>query len=333
MDNNDNWLDDVPELAHFIKRPSLLAANGFFWAVGVVFALVQAGLAPLYWLLTAVWPIDPNGFVVAAQILLYIGAMLLPVAVYMLSRPDTLDSFRLNPVASGRAITTVVAAVIGFMAANFLTTLWMLFLESLGGDVMASSADILSGNMMLDMLLIAILPGVCEELLFRGLIMGAYERWGTWKAIWISALLFAGMHGSLAGIPAHLMLGVALGYVAASTGSLYAPMMLHTAYNAVTVLASYAALSEETATAQTLAEELGGMSGVMVALVMAVLSVSLFIAILRRLDRQRVRLDEPFGNDAVIERRQLSRSELVVLVSGVATVIWFYVQDALTLFA
>lgn len=332
MDNHDEWLDGVPELAHFIKRPSLLVANGFYWAVGVVFTLVQAGLTPLYWLLTAVWAIDPNGFVAAAQVLMYIGAMLLPVAVYILSHPDTLDSFRLNPVSPGRALTSVAAAGVGFLAANFLTMIWMLFLESIGGDVMSTASDILSGNMMLDMLLIAILPGVCEELLFRGLIMGAYERWGTWKAIWISALMFAGMHGSLAGIPAHLMLGVALGYVAASTGSLYAPMMMHTAYNAVTVLASYAALSEEASAAQTLAEEMGGMSGVMMAAVMAVIFVAVFIALLRYLDRQRVRADEPFGNDAVIERRQLSRSELVVLVSGVATVVWFYVQDALTLF-
>lgn len=331
MDHHENWFEDVPELVHYVKRPSLLAATGFYWAQAVIFAIMQAGLAPLYWLLSAVFPISSVGYVSAMQILMYLGAMLLPVVIYMLTHNDTLESFRLNPVSPGRTVASVAAAGSGFLAATFLTMVWTLFIEALGGNP-NSAAEIFSGNLMLDLLLIAILPGVCEELLFRGLIMGAFERWGTWRAIWISALLFTGLHGTVTGIPAQLMLGVALGYVAASTGSIYASMMLHTTYNAITLLVGYSALEESAASTGSLLAEVG-MMGLMVGVIGAIVCVSLFIFTLRYLDFLRIRADEPFGNDAVIEKKKLDRTCIVLLVSAAATVLWFYVQDLLNIFA
>lgn len=62
MDNHENWFEDVPELVHYVKRPSLLAATGFYWAEAALFAIMQAGLAPLYWLLSAVIPISAAGY-------------------------------------------------------------------------------------------------------------------------------------------------------------------------------------------------------------------------------------------------------------------------------
>ena len=332
MENHENWFEDVPELAHYVKRPSLLAANGFYWAEAVIFAIMQAGLAPLFWLLSAVFPLNAAGYVSAMQILMYLGAMLLPVLAYLLTRHDTLESFRLNPVSPGRTLASVAAAGSGFLAANCLTLVWMLFLEALGGNPSAAS-DAFSGNLLLDMLLIAILPGVCEELLFRGLIMGAYERWGTWRAIWISALLFTGLHGTVAGIPAQLMLGLALGYVTASTGSIYAAMMLHTTYNAITLLVGYSALEDAAAAAGTPMLEQVGMMGLAIGIVGAIIFVTLLVFPLKYLDSLRIRADEPFGNDAVIEKKKLDRANIVLLVSAAATIIWFYVQDILNMFA
>lgn len=331
MDNHENWFEDVPELVHYVKRPSLLAAAGFYWAEAAIFAIMQAGLAPLYWLLSAVFAISAAGYVSAMQILMYLGAMLLPVIIYMLTHNDTLESFRLNPVAPGRIVASVAAAGSGFLAATFLTMVWTLFIEALGGNPNAAS-EVFSGNLMLDLLLIAILPGVCEELLFRGLIMGAFERWGTWRAIWISALMFTGLHGTVAGLPAQLMLGVALGYVTASTGSVCASMMLHTTYNAITLLVGYSALEETAASAAPLLEQVG-MMGLAVGIAGAFACIALFVFTLKYLDSLRIRADEPFGNDAVIERKKLSRSEIVLLVSAAATVLWFYVQDLLNVFA
>lgn len=326
MKIQDELLRSVPELAHYVRRPSYFAANGFYWATAAVFAVVQTALMPLYWLLSAVWDIAPAGFVTAAQLFMYIGVMLLPLWGYILSRPEERAAFRLSRPKIAHAALALPCAAVGFLAANFTTTLWLLLLEQLGWN--APVTDAFTGSIMLDVVMIALLPGICEELLFRGMILGAYERRGTWRAIWISALLFAGLHGSVAGFPAQLMLGLALGYAAASANSVAVPMLLHAAYNLITVLFSYASPAETDA-GLTMLSQIGGLPGAAVCAVMAAVSVTAFLWSLRLLDRVRIRADEPFGSDAVIEPAPMSRAELVLLLSGIVTVVWFYVRNLL----
>lgn len=335
----DDWLDELPdqyswirEMLRDVMRPSLFAGNAYYWMVCAAFAILQAGMAPLYWMLSGTFAIDAQGYVTAVQALFYLGVLFLPLLIYNLTHPGVSESFRLNPVSPGRTLMCVALAGVGFLAANFVTLLWMLLLEALGANVAAAGADVLSGNVVLDIFLVAVLPGVCEELMFRGMVLATYERWGTWKAIWIAALLFTGMHGSLAGIPAELLLGVVLGFVTVSTNSLYAAMMLHTAYNAVTLISSYEAADASAVATGTLMQQLGGPGGVIMTVVMAILFGLAVILLLRALEWMRKRDGKKFGNDWVIERKRLSRSEIVLLAAALCTLAWFYVQDAFRLF-
>lgn len=328
MKIQDELLHTVPELARYVHRPSYFAANGLYWAVAALFAVVQAGMMPLYWLLSALGNIDPVGFTTSVQLLMYVGAMLLPLWIYTLTHHRECAALRLSRPRAAALFPALLIAAAGFLAANFTTTLWLLLLEAFGWA--APAAEAFTGSLPLDLFMIALVPGVCEELLFRGMIMGAYERRGTWPAIWISALLFTGMHGSVAGIPAQLMLGLVLGYAAASAGSVVVPMVIHICYNAVTVITSYSAPADNSLSAPLL-EQIGGMSGAAVCAFMAMLSVLLLAWALRLLDRTRRRAGEPFGMDAVIEPAPMSHSEVILLISGVVTVIWFYLQNFLGL--
>ena len=108
MNIRDELLQDVPELAHYVRRPSYFAANGFYWAVAAVFALMQLIMAPAYWLLSAVWDIDPTGYTTALQMLMYIGAILLPLVAYLLTHPNEHAAFRLRlPKHAPMAIAAV----------------------------------------------------------------------------------------------------------------------------------------------------------------------------------------------------------------------------------
>lgn len=323
----------LPEHLRPLKRPSLFAGGAFFWMVSAAFALLRLGIQPLYRLVASVFPVDPTAFTCAVQVDFYLGVLLLPITGYLLSRQGMEDSFRLNPIRFTHAVRSVIVACAGFMAASFLTELWLVLLEVLGADVMSGARDALSGNLILDLFVVAVMPGICEELLFRGLLLATYERWGTWKAIWITSLMFMGMHGSIEGMAAELLIGAALGYAAASTGTLYAPIMLHTVYNAITLMVAYGAGGESTAQAGTsLMAELGGMGGICVVALLAVVFIGLFMASLKLLDSPRRKAGLQFGNDTVIEVKRLERSEIVLLFSAIATVIWFYVDDALVLF-
>lgn len=84
-------------------------------------------------------------------------------------------------------------------------------------------------------LVMAITPAICEELLFRGLILSGLRRCGSWPAIVISSLLFALAHASIYRLLPTFCLGLLLGYVVLRTGSIACSMLVHALNNGVAV--------------------------------------------------------------------------------------------------
>lgn len=81
-------------------------------------------------------------------------------------------------------------------------------------------------------LLVGILAGVCEETLFRGPILaGLRRRLSNKWAIIITGLLFAAAHLDLFGLPIRMFLGVILGWIVVSTGSIVPAMLMHALYD------------------------------------------------------------------------------------------------------
>ena len=85
-------------------------------------------------------------------------------------------------------------------------------------------------------LLMAVLPAVCEELAFRGFIFGGLERDGNWgRAIVVTAVMFGLSHGVLQQSIAATFMGMVLGWVAYRTGSVLPGILLHFTNNAMSV--------------------------------------------------------------------------------------------------
>jgi len=85
---------------------------------------------------------------------------------------------------------------------------------------------------------------VCEELFFRGYLLGALRHGSKLRAVLVSALCFALAHGVTAGsVIVYALLGIVFGTVMLQTESVYAPMLVHGCYNAAIVLISYVGLS------------------------------------------------------------------------------------------
>jgi uncharacterized protein len=90
----------------------------------------------------------------------------------------------------------------------------------------------------------ALVAPVCEELLFRGLLLRALRRrMSPTAAVIVQALAFALAHpmlsptlGDFAVVPALFMLGAVSGIVATRKGDLSASIMMHVGFNLVTTL-------------------------------------------------------------------------------------------------
>jgi len=75
--------------------------------------------------------------------------------------------------------------------------------------------------------LVGLTPALCEEALFRGLIMSGFRRLGMWPAILITGLLFGLGHASIYRLLPTMALGVAFGYAVWKTRSLAAGILCH----------------------------------------------------------------------------------------------------------
>ena len=92
-----------------------------------------------------------------------------------------------------------------------------------------------------NLLAIAVVPAICEELLFRGVLL-------TWLkdsfrnkhlAVWLSAIVFSAIHIQFLGFFPRMLLGVYLGYLFLWTGSLWTAIIAHFLNNAVLVVAAF----------------------------------------------------------------------------------------------
>lgn len=83
--------------------------------------------------------------------------------------------------------------------------------------------------------LICLLPGICEEILFRGFCQTSLTaHLGTKPAIMITALLFALLHSNPWYFHLYVLLGFLLSWLYAVSGTLWIPILAHTLNNAWT---------------------------------------------------------------------------------------------------
>lgn len=109
-------------------------------------------------------------------------------------------------------------------------------------DLLRLEDSLLPANLPLIVILplLTVVPSICEEYVFRGLLVGALvPRLGKVAAVVIAAVAFGLFHGSLGRALPTAWLGLVCGLALVRTGHLLAPIAIHFANNLVAlVLAS-----------------------------------------------------------------------------------------------
>lgn len=77
----------------------------------------------------------------------------------------------------------------------------------------------------------AIIPAICEEFIFRGILCHEYETGGVARAVAFSSIFFAMLHFNPINIMTYLLSGIILALVLYATRSLFAAMITHLLYN------------------------------------------------------------------------------------------------------
>ena len=102
------------------------------------------------------------------------------------------------------------------------------------------------GNWGVALLLVAVLPSIFEELLFRGGVLSAFEGHGTMAAIFVSALTFALIHGNAHNLAGPLVAGLIYGYLTYTLGSVWPAVFAHLLNNSLYLLLGHMTRSYST---------------------------------------------------------------------------------------
>ena len=96
------------------------------------------------------------------------------------------------------------------------------------------------GMFVLFIFVSAVTPAICEEIIFRGMILsGLRTKFNDIVSISLSAVMFALMHNSLQQFIYPFLLGLILGWLYLRTGSIIASILAHFANNFFVLLISY----------------------------------------------------------------------------------------------
>lgn len=308
------------------RKPSVFAASFLFLLAGMGKLVGEYVAWPFVFLAGRLFGgVDAGAQSQLTQFLYYILFIALPVMLYARRDPGIASHLRIEPLKGRVAALSVLTAAVAVLFINCVSQLWFILVQCMGGTIPASGVAVPTTvrGLASAVILSAALPGICEELLFRGLMLSAWEERGSLRAVTTVSLLFTLLHGNLLGIPSEFICGVLLACIVISSGSLFAGMVFHTVFNSTLLIASYWARTVET---DAEAAYTGALS-LLPFLLGALLFGSILMFLMRRFRALRLRDGRKTFGVPPCPERPVRMSELVVQISGIIVASVWYVID------
>ncbi|MDX1407184.1 MAG: type II CAAX endopeptidase family protein [Saprospiraceae bacterium] len=190
------------------------------------------------------------------RIMLWIQAFLifvLPAFLfgYLFYRNQILEYYQLRRFP---ALVVILLGVVIMMAGQPLVMLsyevnsaiplpeWMRTMETNAAQIMSGILDMPNtGALIHTFILVAVLPAIGEELVFRGILQKQFGEWfrSDVAAIWVTAVLFSAVHMQFEGFLPRMVLGALLGYVYYWSRNLWVPIAGHLVNNGIPVVVLY----------------------------------------------------------------------------------------------
>ncbi len=238
----------------------------------------------------------------AISIVLLLGGGLI-LRLFAEKKTKTIRFFKLRFIKR-KDLPIVFWMAVTVISGSFLLNILSLdMFSAIGLDVegnMLAAYDM--NNMWLSLLIVAVIPAIFEELFFRGATMSVLSKEKTAAAIFISATLFALVHGSMYLIFSSFFAGVVFGITVYLTDSIYASMLTHFINNIMAyILFTYSSMLSDAGFDDTI---------MFVTVLVFLVSVYATIAVTAKRYKKQLNEKKPIINEGEIiwEKRKEKRS-------------------------
>lgn len=131
----------------------------------------------------------------------------------------------------------IVVASTLFLSVALNNIISMSPLVTMSQEYQDASAAFYGSNIWLELLGSALITPFLEELLHRGVVYGRLRRMmGMWPSIFISALIFAGLHFNIVQFIYAFLLGIVFAFFVEESGRLYPAVVAHVVANGLAVI-------------------------------------------------------------------------------------------------
>lgn len=204
-----------------LKRPTIFEANLIYLVLGI--------------LLLYVGQIVQSREVYSGLLITEFIIILLPNLVYLKLKGYSLKKvLKLNKISFEQGVYALFIMIFAYPVAVVLNVIVISILSKFT-SIIPSGIPLPNniGEFGLGLFVMAIAPGICEEIMFRGTMLDSYSTLGHKKSILFTAFLFGIFHFNLFNFIGPTFLGIILGILAYKTNSIYTSIIGHTINNSI----------------------------------------------------------------------------------------------------
>jgi membrane protease YdiL (CAAX protease family) len=160
----------------------------------------------------------------------------LPVTFALLVERKPLKPFlRLNMLGIKGLLKSIFLGFVCWFMAQMMGSVAVLSLKQLGGEMVQPYDFLFKAPSWMAFVAGAVVPAICEELSFRGYVLGALRPYRPAVAAVVTGLLFGAMHLSLVRLIPLSLLGIYWAMTVQRSGSVLPGMIMHLINNGVAV--------------------------------------------------------------------------------------------------
>lgn len=168
--------------------------------------------------------------------------LLPPLLLAVIRGYDIKETFRLKAPRPLEAVIMFVMSPVMIVAGFCAGFAALMVIKLIFGRVYLTGevSVLMDNNVLIAVLLVGVLPAVCEEMLFRGMFQKGLEKLGAACSILLSGIMFGLFHFDFQRLAAQTIIGILAAYVVYRTGSIFNGMILHFMNNTLlTLLSNY----------------------------------------------------------------------------------------------
>ncbi len=226
--------------------------TSLFFDSSLIYFVVIAGFVLLR-ITTNLIDVGVVGGAICSIIIQLVLMLLVPFFMYKFMRKkkatEVLTDFNVKKIGLKAVFFAICLGIVVYFLNLAVASFFSVIINATGYDPSFGMSSASGGEYSVmafisDLILSAMLPGICEEFCHRGMLLNGYKTLGAKKAIILIGLLFGLMHLNIEQFFYASIIGMFLTFLVYVTGSIIPSMIVHFLNNALGLYFSFASVNK-----------------------------------------------------------------------------------------